>query len=225
MDWSKSKWRLTGLVSVLYLLIPFTLGVQSDVEIRDAMTFLFNWLIAASAVALLIRKLTVRNMWDLTVIGMFVLYLFILYQLVSYIPLSFYLSDGYVGDWYIMWERFNLIPFGTIKNAVLNPLNVDYVIQSGGNLVLLLPFGFVLLKFGLTSTIGRTAVACFLISCSIEGFQFVLNLLASGHTDIKASGKSRAVDIDDVILNTLGGYLGAWLCEKISRIAAGVNKN
>ena len=211
MHFTKAKWRLAALVSLLYLLIPFTLGVQSDVKITDALTFFINWLITATIVILLIRRITARTMMDLTILGAFVLYVFLLYQLVSYIPVSFYLSDGYVGGLYIMWDNFNFIPFGTIKNVLLHPQNLNYVIQSGGNLLLLLPLGFVLLKFGFTSTVGRSAFVCFLISCSIELFQLFLNLLASGHSEVKSSGKSRAVDIDDFILNTLGGYLGALL--------------
>lgn len=119
-----------------------------------------------------------------------------------------------------------MIPFNTIKNVFIHPLSeTQYVIQSGGNLLLLLPFAFVLLKFRFTRSVGQTTIVSLLLSMGIESFQFVLNLLASGHMDIKTSGKSRAIDIDDVLLNTLGGYLGALLYIGIQNLKRRMRQN
>ncbi len=216
---TKIKWRLALAVALLYLAIPYTLGIESDERIRDQFTFLVNWVIVAVIAWWFVRRMDVRNMTDLTLTGVFVFYLFMLHQLVSYIPISFYLSDDYVGDFYILWDNFNLIPFNTIKNVFIHPLSqTQYIIQSGGNLLLLLPFAFVLLKFRFTRSVAQTTLVSLLLSLGIESFQFVLNLLASGHMDIKTSGKGRAIDIDDVILNTLGGYLGALLFIGIQKL-------
>lgn len=206
------KWRMAILISLVYLLIPYTLGIESDVRITDQLTFLINWIIVALIVAWFVCRIHSINVLELILLGVFVFYLFMLHQLVSYIPVSFYLSGEYTGDLSVTWGNFNLVPFQTIQRVFTNPISdTQHLIQSGGNLLLLLPFAFFLRLFGLTASAVKAGIAAFLISVGIESFQFVLNLLASGHAGVIPNGKTRTIDIDDVILNTLGGYLGALL--------------
>jgi glycopeptide antibiotics resistance protein len=68
-----------------------------------------------------------------------------------------------------------------------------------GNIVLFLPLGTMLpLISERLRTLKRVLLIAFLLSLSIETTQYVLRFV----------GSPRAVDIDDVILNTLGGCLG-----------------
>jgi glycopeptide antibiotics resistance protein len=68
-----------------------------------------------------------------------------------------------------------------------------------GNVALFLPLGVLLpLVSNRFRLLKRVLVVALCMSLSIEAIQFVLRFL----------GNPRAVDIDDVILNTLGGCLG-----------------
>ena len=68
-----------------------------------------------------------------------------------------------------------------------------------GNVALFMPLGVLLpLVSNRFRLLRRVLVVAFCLSVSIEATQFVLRFL----------GNPRAVDIDDVILNTLGGCLG-----------------
>lgn len=68
-----------------------------------------------------------------------------------------------------------------------------------GNVALFVPLGILLpLASNRLRTLKRVLVVALVLSLTIEATQFVLRFV----------GNPRAVDIDDVILNTLGGCLG-----------------
>ncbi|MFI8448516.1 VanZ family protein [Streptomyces erythrochromogenes] len=67
------------------------------------------------------------------------------------------------------------------------------------NVVMFVPLGFLLPLLSHRLTRGSTVVACALASLGIELAQ-LLQYIALGH--------GRAVDINDLIANTLGGLLG-----------------
>jgi glycopeptide antibiotics resistance protein len=68
-----------------------------------------------------------------------------------------------------------------------------------GNIALFLPLGFLLpLGFDRYRTLKRVMAVAFFLSLSIEAIQFVSRFI----------GSPRAVDVDDVLLNTLGACLG-----------------
>jgi glycopeptide antibiotics resistance protein len=68
-----------------------------------------------------------------------------------------------------------------------------------GNLVLFLPLGILLpLTFDRWRSLKRVMAIAFCLSLSIETIQFLSRFI----------GSPRAVDIDDVLLNTLGACLG-----------------
>ena len=96
---------------------------------------------------------------------------------------------------YIRWEpTVNLIPFGDEKN-------LRYFFQVSMNAVMFLPFGFLLPLLWKTCRSWKvTTLAGLLTSALIETIQLFC---------------FRLTDVDDLIMNTLGaflGYLGAWLC-------------
>lgn len=70
-----------------------------------------------------------------------------------------------------------------------------------GNLILLIPLGILLpCLFKAVNSSKKILIICMVCSISIELIQFVL----------RQFGTFRTVDIDDLILNTIGGMLG-WL--------------
>ena len=92
-------------------------------------------------------------------------------------------------------ERVNLIPFRALKEWLAHPFNFF------GNVLLFMPLGFFeVLLYPADSRkrqLLRTAAASVLLSLFVE--------LAQCFT-------YRVPDVDDIILNTLGGFFGALLC-------------
>ena len=96
---------------------------------------------------------------------------------------------------YFRWEpAVNLIPFGDEKS-------LRFFFQIGMNAVMFLPFGFLLpVLWGSCRSWKVTLLAGFLTSALIEFLQLF---------------SFRATDVDDLLMNTLGAFLGfllAWVC-------------
>lgn len=94
---------------------------------------------------------------------------------------------------YTTWDpSVNLIPFSDEKD-------LRFFLQIGLNAILFLPFGFLLpVLWKKCRSWKRTVPAGFLLSLTIEIIQLF---------------SSRATDVDDLIMNTLGTFLGyviAW---------------
>ena len=89
---------------------------------------------------------------------------------------------------YIRWDpAVNLIPFGDEKNF-------RFFLQLGLNAVMFLPFGFMLpLLWSKCRRWYRTTLVGFFTSLTIETVQMFC---------------SRATDVDDLMMNTLGACLG-----------------
>lgn len=96
--------------------------------------------------------------------------------------------------------RNNFVPFATMVSAFRD--GPDYfALQVLGNLVLLVPFGFLLPVVWVPARRAKMGLRAILIAAlSIEAAQLVVSA-AIGYT-------YRQADIDDVILNVLGGMLG-----------------
>lgn len=96
----------------------------------------------------------------------------------------------------------NIIPFHTIKHILKYSLSLHVkLVQIGGNILLLMPMAFYML---LVKEELRKFVKIFgfviLTSVSIELIQFIIGLITRYNY--------RNIDIDDVILNTIGGIIG-----------------
>ena len=93
--------------------------------------------------------------------------------------------------------EINLLPFQSLGN----PLSTEFVVNVGGNILLFIPFGlFLPLKF---NKIDRLLIATLIglsVSIMIECIQLTM--------------PNRTTDINDVILNTLGTYIGFRLFSK-----------
>ncbi|MEB5479728.1 VanZ family protein [Shouchella clausii] len=93
-------------------------------------------------------------------------------------------------------RNYNYIPFRSIYRISFFSSTIrDPLFILGGNVLLFVPFGCLLpLSIQCCRQIGKTVIASFLVSSSIELCQ-----LAFTH---------RVADIDDILLNTAGGAVG-----------------
>ncbi|SDG99999.1 VanZ family protein [Desulfosporosinus hippei] len=94
--------------------------------------------------------------------------------------------------------RFNLIPFKTIITYIswVSDDNIDvWFFNLFGNVLAFMPMGFLLpLVFTKLKSAKALVITTFTTSSVLEGIQLITKL--------------GTADIDDVILNTLGGFLG-----------------
>jgi glycopeptide antibiotics resistance protein len=93
---------------------------------------------------------------------------------------------------------YNIVPFKTISNYIKASSHINQNIWMSnlfGNVLAFLPFGFFLpLLFKRFFGFWRTLVAVFLATSAVEGLQFVTRV--------------GSFDVDDIILNTIGGAIG-----------------
>ena len=164
-----------------------------DSWIRFALTELY----AVLLLALIFRKPLVEEKKNvslkilLVMLAMYLAHVF--YVLIS--PTYFFRRFAF------STERLNLIPFRALREWLAHPFNFF------GNVVLFLPVGFfeVLLHPNRSRKwqIAFSAATAVLISLLVEIAQFF---------------NYRVPDIDDIILNTIGGTLGALLCILLQKI-------
>ena len=112
-------------------------------------------------------------------------YLFIIYLLLLYYIVTF--QDNNYGT-------NNLMPFKEIfRYSFASKLFIRNVL---GNIILFIPFGIFVAHYTKNKKIYIT---------------FILSLIVSSSIEFAQSCIGRTADIDDVILNTLGGVLGCFL--------------
>ena len=107
---------------------------------------------------------------------------FILYILCLYYILTYRDSGGGV----------NLVPFKEMFRYTFG--SYKFIKNIVGNILLFLPFGFFVSYYLDTDEIGLPLVISFIVSLCAEGMQYYLG---------------RVFDIDDIILNLIGGFLGS----------------
>lgn len=95
-------------------------------------------------------------------------------------------------------NQLNIIPFKTIKEYYIMVMggNINAIVNLIGNIVVFIPIGFFISGKIRNKARTKTVIICFLISFFIEILQALF---------------SRYGDIDDIIINTVGGYLGCLL--------------
>jgi glycopeptide antibiotics resistance protein len=103
-------------------------------------------------------------------------------------------------------HKANLKPFTTIKLYMNSRRNPEYAINNlWGNTLGFIPLGFLLpLLFINLRTAARTIFCVFIFSLAFEVFQ-LLSMLG-------------VADVDDLLLNTLGGVLGYLLFLLLSKL-------
>ena len=99
-----------------------------------------------------------------------------------------------------MGYRYNLKPFAEIRRGLEHVETVGYryvLVNIGGNIAAFMPFGFLLpLITERKMHTGKVFCYSFLLSLCAESVQLV--------------SRTGAFDVDDLILNTVGGVLGYW---------------
>jgi glycopeptide antibiotics resistance protein len=121
----------------------------------------------------------------------------------------------------------NLIPFKQIVKEVKSvgtrydgdiAFHISLILRNLlGNIILLLPFGFMCnILWHKINTVKKVTILALLVSLSIEFIQLVMIIL---HIN------KRVVDIDDVILNTVGFIIGYYLYRLYSLIITRIKKN
>lgn len=128
-----------------------------------------------------------------------VLYLLILTQqiLFKYIPFTEVINHFRLADHKYHWRSNNFIPFKTI-NFYLYLANVNLIIRIKnlvGNIIGFMPFAFLCpLLFKKFRNFKVVILTTFSLSLSYEVLQLLFEL--------------GSFDVDDLILNTIGGFLG-----------------
>lgn len=116
------------------------------------------------------------------------------------------------------YSSLQLEPFATIGLLFQGPQSIR---QLGGNLVLLAPMGILVpIAWRAARPVHRTLLWGLLASVTIELLQFTFGVMAGEFY--------RVVDVDDVLLNTLGVAvgrvvfgLGWWVWRVLSRVRPG----
>jgi len=134
---------------------------------------------------------------------MFVLYL-------SYLIYLTFFDHTYGRN--VFHRRINLIPFKTIIKFLTSSYNWNVIlINIAGNIAAFVPMGFLLpIAFSRLKDFSKVLAAVLLSTLSIEIFQYIL-----------AAGTS---DIDDVILNVLGGVIGYFMLKGAAKLAALISR-
>lgn len=71
------------------------------------------------------------------------------------------------------------------------------------------PLAFALLSLQIITNKYKVVLAIFLTTVFIEMYQLLANFSISGY--VYSEGGTRAIDIDDILLNTMGGLIGIGL--------------
>lgn len=110
-------------------------------------------------------------------------------DIISHFTFSF---DGYY------WNSHNFIPFNTITYYLFlaNDINLNIRVENlTGNIIGFIPFGFILpLLSSKFHSIKKIMIATFCLSLTFELLQLIFRF--------------GSFDVDDLILNTIGGMIG-----------------
>lgn len=189
------KW-FTILIPTFYFLIPLILKFNYDSSfLRVKFIELYiNCIPITVCVIFLIKKAIVNNFYKLVVLTAFIVYLCSLHQVVTFIPV-WYLESTVISS---TTPLLNLVPFKTILESQIT--------QLMGPLLMLTPLAFALMSLSILKSKKKTIMVTMLISIGIELIQFIENSTGSAFLLY-----SRSINIDDVILNTLGGVIGVYI--------------
>lgn len=138
-----------------------------------------------------------KNFFKVILTIIFCLYLIILSQsILKHFAIEDITGAFSSGDVGVFWSQPNFIPFKTILYYLFADINLEYRINNlAGNILLFAPFGFLLpLLSKRFQSIKKVAIASFCLSLTFELLQLIFRI--------------GGFDVDDLILNTLGGVLG-----------------
>ena len=150
--------------------------------------------IIALAFYLVISIILKVNKKKIVLTSIFICYLTVVAMITIFpIPLE---KIEYFGNkpWY------NYIPFNSIKEVLANGLTKTAFLQIVGNILLSVPFGAYVIAVMKNKRWWKLLIFALGFTVLIESTQLVI--------DLYLNNMYRNVDIDDVILNALGTYIG-----------------
>lgn len=130
----------------------------------------------------------------------FIIYLILLLRITLFKQAALYNLLSAIGTGV---RTINIIPFYSIYEMAVSKISIGRIAENIlGNIALFMPFG-IILPFITTKKFKKLLTAAVIFSLSIEIIQF---LFALGSTDI-----------DDLIFNTLGAYIGLFITNTIRK--------
>jgi glycopeptide antibiotics resistance protein len=155
-----------------------------------SVSFLYGWML----VEVLVRKQ--RSFLDIAVQSSFFVYLFMVLTLTGYFIL--FREVAYEDWWQKMLVRIDRKDHVNMKLFQIFKIYKNTHTQILGNLVLLFPLAiYIPLMYKKLSNVFVVVLICFLVSLMIEVIQLAT--------------KFRSADVDDVLLNTAGAAVGAFI--------------
>ncbi|WP_227939947.1 VanZ family protein [Alkalihalobacillus deserti] len=201
-----NKWY-SLLAVLIYFIYAYQARIYEGAGLLDYLDLLVNFGLIMLIAIWIISKSAVESILEFMILFALILYLFVLHSYVTYVDISYYFNQEYIGNPFVSMEKINLIPFYTIYNDLFGTVVAPVtIIQTIGNFLLLLPLAFALLSLGILTNKYKVVLTILFTTLCIEVFQFLINFSVSGY--LYSEGGHRAVDIDDVILNTAGGIVG-----------------
>lgn len=95
---------------------------------------------------------------------------------------------------------YNYVPCKTIIDSLQYGINKTVLIQLLGNIIMTIPFGVIVLLLTKNHSWWKILIISIIFSSSIEAIQLIIGCLINN--------MYRTVDIDDIILNVIGVYIG-----------------
>ncbi len=146
-------------------------------------------------------------------IGLLLLILFVTGLASKTVLPTFYFHEGHIGVMGYGYEevidKLNLIPFNKItetQNVISRGIWSYFIVEVLGNIGMFIPIGFALpMLWKRYEKLWVTALTCLAASLFIELVQLITPL--------------RATDVDDLIMNTLGGIIGYLIYLLIRRLS------
>lgn len=145
---------------------------------------------------LLLYKQKISALKHITVFAIYLYSIFIVSK--TLLPLPFDETSKEIFRQYPIYN--NYVPFKTIFNIFQDGNLHNIILQIIGNIILLLPIGFLMPIISKRNNFLNIIFKGLLCSILIESLQGIISL-AIGVT-------YRTIDIDDIILNTIGVFIG-----------------
>lgn len=160
---------------------PLSSTIQGVVNFTWPMVLISTIIIVSFRVAYLLKNRSKFVLYQDLLLLCFIIYVLCLFQVVTF-------QDT------VSWSSNNFIPFKEIfRYDFGSRLFIKNVV---GNVLLFLPFGFFISYYLKCEKVWLPIVLTLIASCSIETVQMIIG---------------RVFDIDDIMLNLVGGILG-FLC-------------
>lgn len=173
------------------------IGLIDEFEWHNWLDFIMNITIVTILFYWLLRKVELKGLWEQFLSYAFFCYLVFVHVMVTWLYIEQYVTGL---EFNISLMQVNLVPFKTLGNLyAITEIPQVYWKQFIGNLLLLTPLGYFVLRLRIVKGAWRAVWFVFLFTVGIECVQFIKSIFILG---------GRSTDIDDVLLNTVGGLLG-----------------